>query len=154
VYRRVQQTISRPGLLYQATIRETYQQDGTHTTATITQRVDARHNVAREEVQFVPAGAHSLMQTMLLTHEGRYLRRPDGEVVWTSSGVATCPGATLAASVVLGSDVVFRCPDSAQHVTATVQQGQFAGHPIRINLSLPGRDRAAIDRYWASCCAD
>src|SRR5919206_5207143 len=51
VYQRVQQAISRPGLLYQATIRQTYQQDG-HTTTTV-QWVDASHNVAREEVKSV-----------------------------------------------------------------------------------------------------
>src|SRR5919199_5530750 len=34
VYHQVQQAISRPGLLYQATIRETSQQDG-HTTTTV-----------------------------------------------------------------------------------------------------------------------
>jgi hypothetical protein len=55
VYQRVQQAISRPGLLYHATIHITGQmgQAGAMTvytsTSTITQWVDARRNVAREE---------------------------------------------------------------------------------------------------------
>jgi hypothetical protein len=65
VYQRVQQAISRPGLLYQATIRETSQQDGTHTTTTV-QWVDAGHNVAREDVKSVDPNGQRASQTDLL----------------------------------------------------------------------------------------
>jgi hypothetical protein len=66
VYQRVQQAISRPGLLYQATIRETSQQDGTHTTTTV-QWVDAGQNVAREEAIHVDPSGRRASQTDLLT---------------------------------------------------------------------------------------
>src|SRR5919202_507102 len=139
VYQRVQQAISRPGLLYQATIRETSQQDGAHTTTTV-QWVDAGHNVAREDVKSVDPNGEQSSQTDLLTPQGYYQRDPLGQVTAMSSRSMTCPGATLSVSVVLGLAHA-GCPGTRMPVpgsgtvrTWTVRRGQYAGRPAIVLL--------------------
>ena len=130
VYQRVQQAISRPGLLYQATIRETSQQDGTHTTTTV-QWVDAGHNVAREDVKSVDPSGQRVSQTDLLTPQGVYHRGPDGHVTAMSSRELTCPGTTLSVSVVLGLTMwgpPWACPGTRMPRMRGMRWGVQRGH--------------------------
>jgi hypothetical protein len=140
VYQRVQQAISRPGLLYHATIHMWARgpiPNGAMAayTSTITQWVDARRNVAREEIVAIGAAGKPLTQTRqttIMTAQGRYIHQPGGQVFWTSPGAATCPGATLAASAVLST---FGCSPYTEQSTTVVQQGRYGGHAAIVLIS-------------------
>jgi hypothetical protein len=131
VYQRVQQAISRPGLLYKATIQVSQHVGQGRTMgpfsyrAVIKQWVDARRNVAREEEVVISATGKPLTQTRettITTAQGRYIHEPGSQVFWTSPGAATYPGATLAASAVLST---FGFPTYTGQSTTVVQQGRL-----------------------------
>src|ERR671938_121234 len=97
VYRRVQQAISRPGLLYHATIHFTARLGQgrkivTQVSPPCRKGVPARHDVEREEQNG---------RVTLLTAQRNYqtINQPDGQV--EISRPSTCAGATVAASAVL-----------------------------------------------------
>ena len=111
VYRRVQQAISRPGLLYHATIHFTARLGQgrkivTQVGPSLRQWVDARHDVAREEQN----GQATLLTAQRNYHRDGTINQPDGQV--EIRGPSTCAGATVATSAVLG--VTFLgCPQPA-----------------------------------------
>jgi hypothetical protein len=120
VYRRVQQAISRPGLLYHATIHFTARLGQGRKIVTqdpagppLRQWVDAGHDVAREEQN---GGA------TLRTTQRNYVRQSDGQV--EIRGPSTCDGATVATSAVLGVTFI-GCPQPG----TVVQRGRYAGRP-------------------------
>jgi hypothetical protein len=121
VYRRVQQAISRPGLLYHATIHFTARLGQgrkivTQVGPSLRQWVDAGHDVAREEQNG---------RATLLTAQRNYLRQPDSTILQVDmTGPTTCDGATVAASAVLGVTFI-GCPQPG----TVVQRGRYAGRP-------------------------
>jgi hypothetical protein len=123
VYRRVQQAISRPGLLYHATIQFTARLGQGRKIVTqvgppLRQWVDARHDVAREEQN----GQATLLTAQRNYHRDGTINQPDGQV--EIRGPSTCAGATVATSAVLG--VTFLgCPQPG----TVVQRGRYAGRP-------------------------
>jgi hypothetical protein len=123
VYRRVQQAISRPGLLYHATIQFTARLGQGRNIVTqvgppLRQWVDARHDVAREEQN----GQATLLTAQRNYHRDGTINQPDGQV--EIRGPSTCAGATVATSAVLG--VTFLgCPQPGM----VVQRGRYAGRP-------------------------
>jgi hypothetical protein len=129
VYQRVQQAISRPRLLYHATIQTTARLGQGRNIVTqvgppLRQWVDARHDVAREE-QNGSARLSIPPQATLLTAQRNYHRdetKPDGQA--EISGPSTCAGATVATSAVLGATFI-GCPQPG----TVVQRGRYAGRP-------------------------
>ena len=138
VYRRVQQAISRPGMLYHATIYVTDQQAQERATGTIKQWVDARRNVMRQEEKYgIPVGTPTVRgtTTTILTPQGGEVREdPSGRVfkLRIRDQPWTCPGATLAASAVL------LCPgaDLAKPSTTLVPHAQYAGSPTIVLVTV------------------
>lgn len=121
VYRRVEGTIRRPGLIYHATVQVESDQGFFAGSGETRQWVDAHRAVAREEVDLLPlAGLPGPWTTStILTAEGRFARQPDGKVTATSPW--RCHGAGIAASAVLG------CPGPTERSTTEVQFGDYAG---------------------------
>ncbi len=91
VYRRVEQTINRPGMLYHATIQDTGATD---------LWVDGLRNVARREL-----GRPGETSIMITTAQGRYTLTSYGEIMTTNQPM--CEGASVAAAAVLD------CPNAA-----------------------------------------
>src|SRR5919198_4952999 len=122
VYQRVQQAISRPGLLYHATIHFTGRLGQgrkivTQVGPSLRQWVDARHDVAREEQNG---------RATLLTAQRNYVREPDSTTFLQIEigGPSTCDGATAATSAALGVTFI-GCPQPG----TVVQRGRYAGRP-------------------------
>ncbi len=146
VYRRVEQTLDRPGSLYHGTVRIETDSGLFAVVGTTSQWVDARRNVAREETQGTAtvkegaAATRTIDAVTLLTEGGRYVRETDGRITATPARTWLCHGAGIGASAVLG------CPGPTEQSTTTVQQGAYAGRPAVV-LVTAGTSRGSDQTY-------
>jgi hypothetical protein len=144
IYRHVQQTISRPGMLYYATSHFTQQihvigqRSQYSASGTMKLWVDARRNVMRQEQKYsIREGTQTGRgtTTTILTPRGGEVREDPAKRVFkprVKDQPWTCPGATLAASAVLP------CPGAglAKPSTTLVPHGQYAGRPAIVVVTV------------------